>query len=276
MMIHLVTDSSCDLPKEWLDKYNITVVPLTITIEGKDYREGIDITPQEFYEKMFSSNNLPKTSQPAPGIFMETFNSFPKDDTILCLTISGGLSGTYQAACIGAKNSTRDVRVVDTLAGSLAHGFQLIEAGKRIEQGENIDKIEGFLEEYKQHSNILILLDTLENIVKGGRLSRFQGSIAKVLDIKVALHGVEGKVEILEKIHGKKKFLNRAIELIGEKKSDFSDTIFGITHIDNLKDAEYLKKEIIKRYKPKDVIINYMGATMGTYAGKDGMILSFY
>ena len=101
-------------------------------------------------------------------------------------------------------------------------------------------------------------------------------SIAKIFDIKVLLEGVKGKVEIIEKIRGKKKFLSRSLDIIGERKKDFSDTVFGITHVDNLDDANFLKDEIMKKYKPKDIIINYMGATMATYAGKDGIIISFY
>lgn len=275
-MIQIVTDSSADMPKELIDKYNITVVPLTINIDGKEYIEGENITPEEFFEKMKNAKNLPKTSMPSPGVFTDVFNELSKKGPVLCLTISSGLSGTYQSACLGRDNVNNDVRVVDTLAGSLGHGLQLIEACKLREQGKNIDEIVNYLEEMKKHTNILILLDTLENIVKGGRLSKFQGSLAKVLDIKVILQGVDGKVEILEKIHGKKKFLRRTIELIGELKDDFSNTVFGITHINNIKDAEFLKSEIIKRFKPKDVIINYMGATMGTYAGDKGMIVSFY
>lgn len=275
-MIQLVTDSSSDLPRDLLDKYNISVVPLTINIDGKEYLEGVDLTPQEFYERMFNSRELPKTSQPSPTAFEKCFRTLADKGPILCLTISSGLSGTYQSACIGGDLSGADVRVIDTLAGSLSHGLQLIEAGKLAEKGLSADKIVEFLEDYKKRSNILILLDTLENIVKGGRLSKFKGSIARILDIRVVLHGVEGKVEILEKIRGKGRFLQRALDIIGERKKDFSDTVFGITHIDNFQDAEYLRNEIIKRYKPKDVIINYMGATMGTYAGKGGMIVSFY
>jgi DegV family protein with EDD domain len=275
-MIQLVTDSSADLPKELLDKYNISVVPLTINIDGKEYLEGVDLMPQEFYEKMCNGKELPKTSQPSPAAFADFFKTLSGKRPILCLTISSGLSGTYQSACVGRDMSGQDVTVFDTLAGSLGHGLQLIEARKLAIQGLPIDKIVEFLDELRKRSNILILLDTLENIVKGGRLSKFQGSIAKILDIKVLLEGVEGKVEIIEKTRGKRRFLMRTIDIIGERKRDFSDTVFGITHIDNLKDAEFLRDEIIKRYKPKDVIINYMGATMGTYAGKGGMIVSFY
>ncbi|WP_202708528.1 DegV family protein [Sporosalibacterium faouarense] len=275
-MIQLVTDSSADLPKELLDKYNISVVPLTINIDGKEYLEGVDLMPQEFYEKMCNGKELPKTSQPSPAAFADFFKTLSGKGPILCLTISSGLSGTYQSACVGRDMSGQDVTVFDTLAGSLGHGLQLIEARKLAIQGLPIDKIVEFLDELRKRSNILILLDTLENIVKGGRLSKFQGSIAKILDIKVLLEGIEGKVEIIEKIRGKRRFLMRTIDIIGERKRDFSDTVFGITHINNLKDAEILRDEIIKRYKPKDIIINYMGATMGTYAGKGGIIVSFY
>lgn len=275
-MISLVTDSSCDLPKEYIEKYNIKVVPLTVSIEGKDYIEGIDLQSKDFAQLMLKAKNLPKTSMPAPGKFAKTFKSLSDKGPILCLTISSGLSGTYQSACLGRDLSGVDVRVVDTISGSLGHGLMVMKAGELIEKGYEIDDIVEKIEEYKRRPNILVLLDTLENIVKGGRLSKFQGSVAKVLDIKVILgNDGDGKVVILEKIRGKKKFLKRVVEKIGDMKDDFSDITFGITHIQNIEDAEYLKSEIINKYHPKDVIINYMGSTMGTYAGKGGMILAF-
>lgn len=274
-MIQLITDSSADLPRELLDKYNIAVVPLTITIDGKEYLEGIDITPQEFFVKMSESNELPKTSQPSPAAFAEAFKNMSENGDILCLTISSGLSGTYSSACLGRDMSEVNVTIFDTQAGSLGHGLQLIEAAKLIEKNLSMEEIIEYLEDYRKNQNIFILLDTLENIVKGGRLSKFKGALTKVLDIKVFLEGVEGKVEIKDKIRGKKRFLKRTIEIIGERKSDFSDTVIGITHINNIADAEYMKEQIIAKYHPKDVIINYMGATMGTYAGDGGMIISF-
>jgi DegV family protein with EDD domain len=275
-LIQLVTDSTCDLPREIIEKYNITVVPLTIHIDGKDYLESKELSPEEFYEKMQRADKLPKTSMPSPAAFAEVFDELSEKGPVLCLTISSGLSGTYNSACLGRDYSKGDVRVIDTLSGSLGLGIQLIEAGELIKQGKGIDEIVDHLKNMAERTKVIILLNTLENIVKGGRLSKFQGSLAKLLDIKVILHGVNGKVEILEKIRGKKKFLKRSIELIGNLKEDFSNTIFGITHINNLKDAEFLKSEIIKKYNPKEVIMNYMGATMGTYAGEEGLIISFY
>lgn len=205
-MIQLVTDSSADLPKDLMDKYNITAVPLNIIIDGKEYLEGIDITPQEFFEKMSESRELPKTSQPSPAAFAEVFKNLSKNGDILCLTISSGLSGTYSSACIGQDMSQVNAVIFDTQSGSLGHGLQLIEAAKLIEKNSSMKEIIEYLEDYRKNQNIFILLDTLENIVKGGRLSKFQGTLTKVLDIKVFLEGIEGKVEIKDKIRGRKDF----------------------------------------------------------------------
>jgi DegV family protein with EDD domain len=274
-MLQLITDSSADLPKDLLEKYNISVVPLTIHLEGKEYQEGVDITPQDFAQKMLHSTELPKTSQPTPTAFANMFKALSDKGQLLCLTISSGLSGTCQSACLAKEMSGTDATIFDTLSGSLGHGLQVLKAAKLAAQGLSLEKILEALKEYRSNMNVLILLNTLENIVKGGRLSKFQGSIAKILDIKVLLEGIDGKVELLEKIRGKRKLLQRTLEMIGERKKDFSEVVFGITHLDNPEDAEYLKNEIIKRFHPKEVLINYMGATMGTYAGKGGVIVSW-
>lgn len=275
-MIKIISDSSADLPIDLIEKYDITLVPLTVTIEGQDYLEKVDLTPQEFFDKMFSTETLPKTSQPAPALFAKIFSQFGSDTEILCFTISSGLSGTYQSACMGKDLSNAKVTVFDTLAGSLGHGLQIIRAAELAKQGFTVEEIVAHLTEYRENMNILVLLNTLENIVKGGRLSKFQGSLAKILNIKVLLERVEGgKVEIFEKIRGKKKFQKRVLDVIQERGTDFSTITFGITHTGNVEEAEAMKQEIIERFHPKEVMVNYMGATMGTYAGKDGMIISF-
>ena len=162
------------------------------------------------------------------------------------------------------------------MGGSLAHGIQVLKAAERASQGWTIEQITEELVAMRDQMNILILLDTLENVVKGGRLSKFQGSVAKVLNIKVILEGIQGNIEVLEKVRGNKRFLKRTLDIIDERKQDFSDSIFGISHTGNLEDVEYLKTEIENRFNPKQILINYMGATMGTYVGKGGTIVSFF
>lgn len=273
-MIKIITDSSADLPKEIIEKYDITVVPMTISLNKQDYSEGVDITPQEFFHKMFATEELPKTSQPSPALFAEAFSKFDENTEYLCLTISSGLSGTFQSACLGKEISNTNVTVFDTLGGSLAHGFQVIRAAELAEKGHTMDQIVGELTEQREKMNIIILLDSLENLVKGGRLNKFTGTLAKFLNIKIILEGDKGKVEILEKVRGTKKFQKRAIDVIRERKADFSNTIFGITHTGNLENVEAIKSEL-QQLNPKDIIVDYMGGTMGTYAGKGGMIISF-
>ncbi|WP_010677523.1 DegV family protein [Bacillus timonensis] len=275
-MIKIVTDSSADLPIELLQKYDITVVPMNVSIGGKDFQEGVDLTPHEFFQKMFATTELPKTSQPSPATFAEAYSKFPAESEILCLTISSGLSGTYQSATIGKDLTDNRVTVFDTLAGSLGHGMQIIRAAELANKGHSIVEIIDSLTEYRNNMNIYILLATLENIVKGGRLSKFQGSLAKLLNIKVLLRrGEGGTVEMFEKVRGKKKSQKRLLEVIKISNKDFSETIFGITHTGNIEEAEALKNEIMTQFHPKEVLLNYMGATMGTYAGKGGMIISY-
>jgi len=274
-MLQIITDSASDLPEDLLRKYHVHVVPLTVNIDGREYREGIDITPREFQQKMLDSSELPLTSQPSPDLFSKAFQELSEKGEVLCLTLSSKLSGTFQSAYLAKNITGLKVEIFDTLAGSLGQGLQILKTAELIAAGFTLREIIGKLSTYRREMNILILLDTLENIVKGGRLSRFQGSLAKILNIKVLLQGVDGAVELLEKIRGKKKFLQRVIEIIGERGSDLSNRFFGITHVDNEEDAQFLKMEIMEKYQPKDVIINYMGSTMGTYAGKGGIIIAF-
>lgn len=274
-MIHIVTDSCVDLPDSLLKKYDIRIVPLSISVNGKEYTEGVDITPQEFYQEMALSPELPKTSQPTPSRFAQVFQELSGAGKALCLTVSSSLSGTFNSANLGKElSNNNEVIVFDTMAASIGQGLQVLKAAELIRAGIPFENMLSQLEKMRDEMKFLILLDTLENIVKGGRLSRFQGSIAKLLDIKVILHNVMGNVEILEKVRGRNKSMQRVLGLIGERCQDFSDRIVGITHVNNLKDAEIIANEIDKRYHPKDVIINEMGATIATYAGKQGLIVA--
>jgi len=275
-MIRIVTDSSCDLPKKFIEKHDISVVPLTVNIDGEEYVEGKNISPEIFWEKMRHSSDLPKTSQPTPAAFSETFKKLSKNgDQILCLTISSKLSGTFQSATLGNQLAGNPATIFDTLSGSLSHGIQVLQSARMAEKGEKLDNILKYLEDFRNKVTILILLHTLENIVKGGRLSKFKGGIAKLLNVKVILHGVKGEVHILKKVRGTKRFLNETLKIMEEIPGIMDKKIFGITHVDNEEGAGFFKGKILERFNPKEIIINGMGPTMGTYAGEGGIIIGF-
>jgi DegV family protein with EDD domain len=275
-MLQVVTDSSCDLPDDLAKKYNIRFVPLSVNIDGKIYRERFDLTPQEFYKKMASSRNLPKTSLPSPTAFLDVFKELSKSGPIICITISSGLSGTYASACKAKDLSGLDVTVFDSLAGSLGHGLQVLKAAELASCGHSLKEILVELEQYRSKMKILVLLNTLDNIVKGGRLSRFQGGLGKLLDIRVLLHNdQQGKVVMKSKARGKTRFLSMVLQEITNLCPDFSSMDFGITHFNNLADAEYIKNELMDKHHARKVLISDMGVTMATYAGEGGLIVSF-
>jgi DegV family protein with EDD domain len=215
-LIQIITDSAADLPPKIINKYNIHVVPLTVNIDGNEYIDGVDLSPQEFYKKMAAAKNLPKTSQPPVAAFSKMFRNLTSKGELLCINISSKLSGTYQTACLAKGISGVDVTVFDSWAATLGQGLQVIKAARLAEKGLSCTEIINKLTQYRNNMNILILLDTLENIVKGGRLSKFQGTLAKLLNIKVLLTGVEGAVVMSERMHGKKKALQRVMDIISE------------------------------------------------------------
>lgn len=277
-MIHIVTDSSCDLPEEYLKKHNIPIVPLTIRFDDdKEYREKINITPEEFYKKMAASSTLPKTAQPSPADFLKVFEEVAAPgDEILCITISSKLSGTFQSANLAKNMTSIPVTVFDSLAASPGHALQIMRAVELRDSGHSIDEIIADLTNFRDNEmRIFIYLKTVENIVKGGRITRFQGTLAKIMNIKLICEGIKGEVVPLEKVRGEKRALERLISLIGQQKNDFSDTVFYITHTENPGDAEFIKSELVKRYKPRQVLIYEIGPTVGTYTGPGGIVLTF-
>lgn len=274
-MLQVVTDSSCDLPGELIVKHGLRVVPLAVSVGDEVFLEGVDITPQTFYTKMAQTMKLPTTSQPAPAAFAENFRELADLGPVICLTISSKLSGTYQSACLGRELSGVEATIFDTLSGSLGHGLQVLRACELARAGCTVKEAEEELDRYRNEMKTLVLLNTLENIVKGGRLSRFQGSLAKILDIKVLLHAVEGEVVILEKVRGQKKFIHRVVETIYESCPDLSSRDVGITHFNNPVDVETIQNSLEKTCHPRSFLTNYMGPTMATYAGEGGMIVAY-
>lgn len=138
-LLHIVSDSSCDLPEDYMKEHGINTVPLVIRIGNREYMEGVDISSREFYEKMKSSPVLPKTAQPSPAAFARVFDMLSRPgDEILCLTISSKLSGTFQSACIGQAMSTSNVTVFDTLAASSGHALQIMKAVELASRGFSV------------------------------------------------------------------------------------------------------------------------------------------
>lgn len=278
--VKIITDTSCDLPQEEVDKYNIDIIPLKITFEdGTTYLDRVEITSSLFVNKMTRSKVLPKTSAPDPDTFVSSFEQGLRQcGEVLFISLSSGLSSTYQIAVLAAKMlGSNNISIFDSLTASLGTGIAAVKAARMAAMGLNVHTIVDKLTSIRQTREVLFTLDTLDNVVKGGRLSRFQGMAGTMLNIKPILRGnSEGIPEIVEKVRGRNRAIHRLADMLGEIQGlDVAEKMIGVSHVNCPEDAAKLVREIADRYQPKEkVMVSEMGATIGTYAGVGGLMIN--
>ncbi|OEF99116.1 hypothetical protein BHF71_02325 [Vulcanibacillus modesticaldus] len=252
--------------------YPVRVVSLHIIIDGKEYLDGVDITKQKFYQEMGKAKNLPKTSQPSPQQFLDVFNEeLEKGNQVLFIGLSSKLSGTYQSALI-AKNmlseeEQKNVFLVDSQNVSAPIILQLMKANYLLEKGYSLEEVVEQLETFRLKTNFLALLDTLENLKKGGRISTTKATIGEILNIKPLVTVKDGLIKSLESFRGRKKGIRKIKELLHDKKNLIDKSILFIVH--NYEDRALLEADIeqIDLSHFKERIYLKIGSTIGTYAG---------
>ncbi|KAB3532916.1 DegV family protein [Alkaliphilus pronyensis] len=276
--IQIVTDSMTDVPKEIVDKYNIIVVPLTIHFGDTEYRDGIDLTNQEFYERLMKTKELPKTSQVPPKKFYDVFKGIiDEGKEVICINGSGNASGTYQSALIAKEDLETDkVEVFDSLGLSFGGGLLVYEAAKLAVAGGNRRDIMSRLAELKPLIDHVFTVDTLEFLKRGGRLNPMKAVIGGLLNIKPILTVNDGLVEPLDKVRGSKKVFAKMIELAKNRGGDFSDKTVAIAHANNIEAFNKLKDQVEKELKPKEVVLTEVGCTIGTHGGPGTLGMFYY
>ncbi|MBM7615482.1 DegV family protein [Alkaliphilus hydrothermalis] len=277
MKIRLVTDSGADLPIEYAKENNIEIVPLQITFEDEVYNDGVDLSTSEFYNKMASTDLLPKTSLPAPQSFLNVFEKFDENDSILCLTISAGLSGTYQSAMIAKDMIKRKIEVIDSLHVSMGTGLQVMKAQELINAGLSFEEIKEQLLELRHTMHSFVAIDNLDNVIKGGRISNWKGSIAKVMQIKPILTmAPDGSLKVVDYCRGRKRQLKKLLEAIEETGKDISQSTLSILHAKaSQQDISFMEEGIRKLFNPKEILIGELGATMGSHGGFGALAVLF-
>ena len=278
MDIKIITDSSCDLPEDLVDKYGIGVVSLHVTFDNDEtFTERVTINPEQFWEHMADSRELPKTSRPTPEAFAGAFReALGNHASVVFIGLSSSLSGTFESAQLAAKSVPGDIHLIDSLTGSLGLGILAIKAHEFIYSGLNVQAVVEKIIDYRNGMTTLFTMDSLENLIKGGRVGRLPGFIGTMLSIRpIGKAGDRGQIDVLEKVRGRAKSLQRIVQLVGEMGSNLQEKIVGISHVNCLQEALSLKKNIEEKYQPGKVIISKVGSTMGTYAGNGGLIVSF-
>ncbi|WP_454844623.1 DegV family protein [Priestia megaterium] len=245
--IKVVTDSTIDLTLEEAEKYGIEMIPLCINIDNETYLDRVELTPADFIEKMKNSKELPKSSQPAIGSFVEVYERLVSEGyDVISIHMTGGMSGTVRAAESAAQIVEGNITVVDSMYITKALSFQVFEAVKMIEDGHTVEEIVSRLEEVRQNTNLFVVVDTLENLVKGGRIGRGKGLIGSLLNIKPIASLADGVYTPVAKVRSHSqivKFLTKQFEEHTEGKSIKG---VGLVHADGFGLASKLKESIVK------------------------------
>lgn len=268
-----VVDSGSDyeLENALAMKHTVEVVPLNIHIGKDEYLDGVTITKDEFYEKMASSEVLPKTSQPSPQQFYDAFKKYiEKGKRIICLSISSELSGTFQSATI-AKDMLKDeeqksVTLIDTTSVSAVVLLLLKKADELLNDGTSVEDVVSWIEDNKHKTKVYALLDTLENLKKGGRISAAQALIGGLLTIKPLVTIANGKVETLGKSRGRKRGLQQLSELFTNLELFETDLLFVVHSFNTVEEARLELKHVIDESLFSNVYYYKLGSTIGTYA----------
>lgn len=267
--IKIVTDSTSDLPTALVNEYNIRVVPLKVIFEDEIYREGIDITTTQFYEKLAAAKQLPKTSQPAPGEFKEVYEELTSDgSTVLSIHLSAELSGTYQSALV-ARNSLpdKDIRVIDSKQVSMALGMLVIAAAKAVREKKSADEIVDLVLNLTKKVKTFFIVETLENLQKGGRIGKAAALLGNILNIKPVLTIEDGIVVPFEKVRGKGKALEKIISILKDYISSNGLSFCALLHANCLKDAISFHKSLTSEIDACEFMISDIGAVVGTHGG---------
>ncbi|HZG88526.1 DegV family protein [Paenibacillus sp.] len=279
MPVHIITDGSSDLPAALRDAWNIRVVPLGVRFGADEFDSTMPAA--EFYARMRVSEGLPQTSSPSPHAFLEAFREAAPGEAILVVTLSSALSSTYQHAALGAtlfreERPDASVAVIDSKTASMGLGGIVYQAAQLAAGGEPLERIEAAVERLVSTTRTEFVLDTLENVIKGGRLDRLRGAVASMLNIKLLMHASEqGAVEVLEKVRGTSAAVKRMIERIESAKDDAANRLLSIAHSNAEARAQELANRIMERYAFREVVVSDMGPVIGTYAGEGGLLVAY-
>lgn len=276
--ITIITDSASDISQN--NNKGVTVLPMTITFGEENYEDGVSLTPDNFYMKLIESSALPKTSQVSPYAFGQAYeNSLKSADYVIVITLSSKLSGTYQSACIAADDYDGRVFVIDSENVTVGEQILIDYALSLIDKGIEVNTIVSQLNTMKKRIRLVALLDTLEYLKKGGRISSGAAFLGNVLSIKPVIAIVDGEVSFLGKARGSKQGNNFLIQQVDTYGGiDYSlPVLLGYTGCSTVLMDKYIKDSSSLwegRIPVPDII--QVGATIGTHIGPGGIAVAFF
>lgn len=276
--LQIICDSLSDIPKHIIEKYNIEVIPLTIRIDEIDYKDGVDITNAQFYEKLKETNDIPKTSQATYVQFEQTFKKYiDEGKEILYISGSSKVTGTYQSATMAKNELDGKITLFDSLNLSYGCGVQVVRACEMKEKGCSVEEILEALEQMRDNVHVFFAVDTLEYLKKGGRISSTKAAVGTMLNIKPIIEVKNGELDNIAQVRGKKHVIDKLLELVKSKcDSDFTNRNIAIGEGSNIPDLNKLEEAVKKEFGINDMTKIEIGPTIGSHAGPGTIGICLY
>lgn len=269
----IVTDSTIDLPREMAEDQGIPVLSLSYILDGETYADRKGLSGKEFFDKI-REGAMPTTSQVNPDQARECFEKILKEGKdILCLGFSSGLSGSYNSERIAAEELREEypdanIIVIDTLCASMGQGLLVTKALRLKNQGMSMEELAAWVEDNKRKVCHNITVDDLNHLYRGGRVSRASAVLGTLVQIKpILVVDDEGKLKVVGKERGRKKALNRIVDMMESQFGGYENDIVMVTHGDVPEEAEYVKKRIQEKYGIEEVIVHTIGTVIGSHTG---------
>ena len=275
--IHIVTDSTCDLTKQEIEQLGIHIVPLTIQMGGHTYTDGVDIFPDEFIAKMNEFDELPKSSQPAPGRFVEVYDELGKNgDQIISIHMTGGMSGTVDSARQASNITESEVAVVDSRYIAWGLAFQLREAAKKRDEGATLEEIVAHVNKVRENTRLFVVLDTLENMVKGGRIGKGKAMLGSILNLKPVAHLDIGEVTICAKPRSHKQVVKYLFEQFQKDTAGKVVKGVGLSHANALNTMGNPLLDLVRETGVTNIDIAYTSPIISTHTGPGAIGFMYY
>jgi fatty acid kinase fatty acid binding subunit len=265
----IVLDSTSDFPEAGARYPNMRVVPLFVIFGDESFRDGVDLGPHDFYEKLRAAPSLPTTSQPTPQDFLATYEGLAEYERIYSLHLTAKLSGTHQSALLAAQALAGDrVRVIDSETASLAVAMLALAMQRRLERGTDDEMIEALIGDFKRRSGVVFTVGTLEYLQKGGRIGKAQALAGTLLHVKPILSVADGVIVPIGKVRGRQKALAEFAKVFAASTEDAPGLRVAIAHADAPEWVDVLT-ELARRERPHAEVelVETLGAVVGTHAG---------
>lgn len=282
MNIQLMTDGGADIPASLKEKMDVHVVPLYLHFSDGEFQSEGNKNVLAFYDKMEKQKELPRSAAPSPHDFYKAYKRVDATKPIVMLSMSAGLSSTYENAVSGKnrlleEEPDRLIEVINTKTASCGIALLLYEASKKMKENASFEQITAHLHKRVEQTTTLFVLQTLDNLILGGRLDKVRGKIASTLNIKLLMRGNnEGQIEVTDKVRGEKKAIRRFVEQIITCTKNPQDRTLFISHGNDESRAKTVLSNIRNKLSFKENYLTEMGPLIYTYGGNGAIVISFF